>query len=119
MSGIIITEKQVAEFVDRCQEIIDNYTKANYENLTPQLLTFNYAAAKKFCRIVALERHVNEERKIITSEGGSAWCFIDLTNGDVLRPDGYKKPARHARGNILKEDLGMSSIGPYGPAYLK
>jgi hypothetical protein len=26
--------------------------------------------------------------------------FIDLTNGDILKADGWKAPAKHARGNI-------------------
>lgn len=30
----------------------------------------------------------------------SAYCFIDLSNGDILKADGWKKPAKHPRGNI-------------------
>lgn len=33
-------------------------------------------------------------------EGGSAYVFVDLTNGDILKPESWKAPAKHARGNI-------------------
>ena len=49
----------------------------------------------------------------------SAWAFIDRSTGDVLKPATYKAPAKHARGNIFDPQNGMSSMGPYGPAYLR
>lgn len=49
---------------------------------------------------------------------GSAWAFIDKTNGDILKPDGWKKPAKHARGNIYAPNA-MEQISWTGPAYLK
>lgn len=51
--------------------------------------------------------------------GGSAWAFVDTTNGDVLKPASWKAPAKHARGNIYDAQNGLGSIGPYGPAYLR
>lgn len=33
-------------------------------------------------------------------ESGSVYAFIDLTNGDILKPASWKAPAKHARGNI-------------------
>lgn len=35
-----------------------------------------------------------------TEESGSVYAFIDLTNGDILKPASWKAPAKHARGNI-------------------
>lgn len=49
----------------------------------------------------------------------SCYAFIDKTNGDVLMPASYKKPAKHARGNIFNADNGLDCTGPYGIAYLK
>ena len=116
---IIITEQQVAAFVARCQEVVDAHTKANFNTLTSDLLVFDYGSAKKYCRVVSRRRHTDEAGKVTVSDGGSAWCFIDLTNGDGLKPDGWKRPAKHARGNVLADDGGMTNIGPYGPAYMK
>jgi hypothetical protein len=59
----------------------------------------------------------------------SIHCFIDgrgglidkvpHRKGDVLKPASWKKPARHARGNVFDDDVGLSAMGPYGPAYLR
>jgi hypothetical protein len=49
----------------------------------------------------------------------SAYGFIDTTNGDLLKCDGWKKPAKHARGNLFAEDMGFKALGPYGMAYLR
>ena len=46
------------------------------------------------------------------------WAFIDKTNGDVLKPAGWKAPAKHPRGNIYDEHDGMRFIGAYGPSYM-
>ena len=40
-----------------------------------------------------------------------------LDSGDILRPEGLKKPAKHVRGNIFNEDP-LECCGPYGVAYL-
>lgn len=49
----------------------------------------------------------------------SAHCFVDLTNGDVLKPASWKTPAKHARGNIFDAANGLGSMGVFGPAYLR
>ncbi len=51
--------------------------------------------------------------------GESVYCFVDRNNGDVLKADGWKAPAKHARGNIYDEANGLKFMGPYGPAYLR
>jgi len=57
----------------------------------------------------------------IVSKGeaqSSAYCFIDMTNGDVLKCAGWKSPAKHARGNIFNADNGVGAVGPHGARYL-
>lgn len=61
----------------------------------------------KYAKIILL----NEQ-----GEPRSVYCFIDLSNGNILKAAGYNAPAKHARGNITK---GASQVGPHGPAYLK
>jgi hypothetical protein len=53
------------------------------------------------------------------AKSGVAWAFIDTTNGDVLKPAGYKGPAKHARGNIFDEFGGLRYLEWTGPYYLK
>lgn len=57
--------------------------------------------------------------RIVSSDGGSsryAYAFINLSNGDVLKPAGWKGPAKHARGNIFTDKLGVTA---YGAVYLR
>jgi len=56
--------------------------------------------------------------KIISDEA-SAWAFIDLRNGDVLKPASWKAPAKHARGNIYDINGGVGRLGWTGPHYLR
>lgn len=48
--------------------------------------------------------------KIAVMRGGqrSVYCFIDLSNGDILKSAGWKAPAKGKRGSILNEgyDIG-------------
>ena len=44
-----------------------------------------------------------------------AFCFIDKRNGDVLKPAGWEGVAKHARGNIFTDNVGVSE---YGALYL-
>lgn len=49
--------------------------------------------------------------------GSSVLCFIDKSNGDVLKPATWKAPAKHARGNIF--EVGKEGIGKWGANYLR
>lgn len=49
----------------------------------------------------------------------SVYAFVDKTTGDVLKPAGYNAPAKHARGNIYKDDFGLNCCGKYSVAYLR
>ena len=93
------------EFIQKCQDVVDEDMK-------------KYSWVNKLS--------VNKGRrydKIISEDIGTSsnqtrvWAFIDKTNGDILKPESWKKPAKHARGNIYEDDC-MQFIGPYGPAYM-
>ncbi len=47
----------------------------------------------------------------------SVFCFVDKTNGDVLKAASWKAPAKHARGSIYKNN-GRDAISAYGARYL-
>jgi len=49
----------------------------------------------------------------------SAYCFVDKTNGNVLKAASWNAPAKHARGNIFNADNGLGCCGPYSVAYLR
>ena len=98
--------KSIEEFVARCQVISSEYQTKHFPNNAPQ--TLNLEPGKKYCRIVQIGPGTR-----------SAWAFVDMANGDVLKAASWKLPAKHARGNIFDENQGMKHIGPYGPAYLR
>lgn len=50
---------------------------------------------------------------------GSAYCFVDYATGNILKTDGWSRPAKHPRGSIYAEDNGASAVGPYGANYLR
>ena len=49
----------------------------------------------------------------------SVHCFVDLTNGDVLKAASWKAPAKHARGNIHDANNGLGGVTHHGGAYLR
>ncbi len=51
----------------------------------------------------------------------SAYGFLDLNTGDILKADGYNKPAKHVRGNIdLPDDVTFGqTCTPNGVCYLR
>jgi hypothetical protein len=54
----------------------------------------------------------------ITFGNAQAYGFVDLSNGDLLKADGWKKPAKHKRGSIFGTDP-LAGCGPYGMCYLR
>jgi len=88
------------------QNIINQYFTKQYPRLdVPQL---SMMEGKRYIRIVN------------TSYGQrSVHAFIDKDTGDVLKPAGWKAPAKHRRGNIFDDQNGLGQMGPYGPAYLR
>jgi hypothetical protein len=58
--------------------------------------------------------------RVVASHGGGrrVYCFVDKTNGDVLKAASWKAPAKHARGNIYAADP-VAGCTEYGGAYLR
>lgn len=67
-----------------------------------------YEAGRKFVRIVS-ETHGSR----------SAFCFVEIETGDVLKCAGWKAPAKGKRGNIFNPDNGMTAISAYGAVYFR
>lgn len=49
--------------------------------------------------------------------GRSCYCFIDRSNGNVLKSAGWKAPAKGARGNIFKDAPASDAVSEYGAHY--
>jgi hypothetical protein len=93
------------KFVAEAQAVVDAHLTKNFPTLPRETLTVD--PGRRYVRIW-----------IGRGNSRSAFCFIDSTNGDVLKPDTWKKPAKHARGNVYV-GTASDSVGPYGAHYLK
>lgn len=99
----MVTDADLTDWLEYAQHVVDiDYAKFMPERLdmTPTLRFDNITDRTKYARIF-----VADDRR----EQRSVWGFINLENGDVLKADGWKKPALNfARGNIYKADHGLS-----------
>lgn len=95
-------------FVEGCQNIHTDYMARQFPNQTPDEISLR--PGKRYVKVV---------RADVRNESRSVHCFVDMTNGDVLKAAGWKAPAKHARGNIFDEHHGLGSMNEYGPAYLR
>ncbi len=50
--------------------------------------------------------------------GGSVYCFVVRSNGDIMKAANWRAPAKHARGNIRDADP-LAGVTDYGAAYLR
>lgn len=69
---------------------------------------FSFEPGKKYARIVEADGNNGKIR--------NAWCFVDLSNGNILKAAGWSAPAKGPRGNIAN---GVEDVGDYGPHYLR
>ena len=91
--------------------------EANYKQVCPNMVA---AGVMDSARIELGRRYA----KILRTEilGGKthdrgAFGFIDLTNGAILKPASWAKPAAGARGNVLDIAGRRHSYTPYGINY--
>lgn len=105
-------DARLAQFVVGAQRIIDGYYNAAYPNSTavlpPSLTT---EVGPRYVRVVKNEA-LNGSR--------SVYCFIDRTNGNILKAGGWKAPAKNGvRGSIMSENHGLDRVNWHGCIYLK
>ena len=98
----MVDSKEFNSFFSGLEKKVNEYISKSYPNCPPRVFSF------KNNRLLI---------KIICD--GSAYAFIDKSNGDVLKPASWNAPAKHARGNIFADDNGLNCCGPYGIAYLR
>jgi uncharacterized protein (TIGR02996 family) len=115
---LVTLRARITAYVAHVQGRVNRDFADRYSALTPPTIEAEFISAK-WCRISKVER----------TGGRSAYCFVCLKDyetkalgvvraGDVHKPDGWKRPARHARGSVFAEDFGNCS-GTHGVAYLR
>jgi hypothetical protein len=100
------TEAAIMKFVAKLQKALETHWKKNKYVGVPQL---SIDKGSKYWRIVK------------NSEGSrSVYCFVDISNGNILKPAGFKAPeTKNPRGNVFDADNGLSAMNPYGTNYIK
>jgi hypothetical protein len=112
-----VTEIELATFVAELSKFVNLRDHEQYPNCAANWRIIVSEPGKRYARLVS--------KNEIVREGGfdhrSAFCFIDLTNGDILKAASWKAPAKHARGNIrvgTVADSWNGSVSYYGAVYL-
>jgi hypothetical protein len=60
---------------------------------------------QRYCRVVTVEK--KDGSRCIAG-------VIDMTNGDVLKAETWKRPAKGARGNLYDAQGGLGRVNRYG-----
>ena len=95
-------ETKLNEFVNGCQALVN----AQYADSPLGTPVLSQSKGRRYVRIV---RDDGVQK--------SVYCFVDKTNGNVLKAAGWSAPAKGARGNVYKDDNGLSRMSPYGAGY--
>jgi hypothetical protein len=111
-------------FEDGCRRIVaENHAKSFSSLRFPWLEVEPIKANTRYVRIWCCDDWNREAIQASKSPSNPvsrrSHVFVDRTNGDVLKCESWKKPAKHARGNIFAADNGLSKMGPYGAEYLR
>lgn len=106
-------ETALERFMTTAQNVVDEHMN----QFPGQFKRLTLMRGKRYIRIVAETgmEHLSYKSGEVTFQR-SAWGFIDMTNGDILKAATWKAPAKHARGNIYNAEY---TLTPYGPPYLR
>lgn len=102
----MITETAINEFVAAVNAML---TKA-YEGRTFGAMV-EAKIGKKNVKIVKRDIFNGQVR-----EGGSAFCFVELETGNILKAASWATPAKGIRGNIKN---GAADLTQYGAVYFR
>ena len=93
---------------------IEELNRAEFPD-TPFPTTISYEVGRRYVRVVS---NRNGCRSVIHG-CRSVHCFIDSTNGDILKGSWKAPVARGVRGNINSVDGGLGCVNWHGPKYLR
>ena len=81
-------------------------------NVAPKLLV--ESEGRKFVKLGVFRKNATD-----TFVCAEVYCFIDKSNGDVLKAATFKAPAPNGvRGNLFDADI-LSKVDPYGVCYVR
>jgi len=90
-------------FLAGAQKRMTDYYRKNYPTRpSVPVLEIDTAIPGKYIRLVKVD-----------GLSRSAFGFVSTLNGDVLKADGWKRPAKGVRGNIFDSNHGLGRASPY------
>lgn len=109
-----VTPEALETFRSNLQEKLrahdrETFTKLPQESLEKFLTVLQVSIGRKYAKIARTDG---------VRPGASVYAFIDMATGNILKPADWRRPAKHARGNIYSEEP-LACCGPYGVAYLR
>lgn len=105
----MVSREMVEAFAAKCDEALRAHMEKTCPSIRPDRVVIDWG--RRYAKLVR-EDHTGKISR-------SAYAFVDLSNGDVLKAESWARPAKHARGNLLDESGGMKWMGVNGPAYLR
>lgn len=85
-------QQALDRFVQQAQRLIDERMAVECPNIPSYLLTIE--PGLRYCRVVKTAWGGTGQRSI--------HCFVDSTNGDILKAASWKSPAKGPRGSIYE-----------------
>jgi hypothetical protein len=107
----VVTDLQIFGLVAAAQKLIDD-DRATLPRLPPISLTL--MPGRRYWRVVRQQSDGHGQRFV--------YAFIDLSNGCLLRPAGWKKPNPIPRGHLfdpIDPSHGRSALTPHGIRYIE
>lgn len=98
-------EAKISLFAVEAGQMITQFYATQFPELKAPELKVDWG--RKYAKVVKVE----------ANGGRSVFCFVDRTNGDILKAASWAAPAKHARGSVLGENI-LAGVGPYGANYL-
>jgi hypothetical protein len=111
-------KSRVTRWHELCQTLINK----NFDNSPLRIPQLRCVGGNRYLKFQVFDdwnREAQIASGVTPKESSRAFAFIDVTNGDILKPATWRAPAKHARGNVFDDDYGMSHMTPHGPEYLK
>lgn len=101
-------EAALTRFVTTVQQKLEEYYTSTYEHVKAPKISIMVGA--RFVRIVKDE---------VSGAGRSVYCFVEIGTGNVLKADGWKRPAKGVRGSIFAKDWNGYGVGVVGANYAR
>ena len=102
-----VTGEDLLAFQAAAQGVVNDYFAKYFpKNTVPQI---GFTDGPKYTRYFKEDGPNNR----------SAYCFVEKSTGNILKADGWKRPAKGARGNIHTAQHGAEFINWHGAAYLR